>query len=204
MSFLIITNIEMGNSNYHIEDFSDAIKIMEDEINAVKDRKQKCNNKHLSQIDDIIILILLPSADLFVGLKYLDKVESKWEKMFFTKNIYLTIYETIETYSKYNEFLYNCTKVNVVISEEFKEVGKVLKEFKKKYNYNKINRIRNKISAHIDIDFFLNNDSIDEEYEKVKDMAYDFGEIFIGKVIDVLERIINHYLTQMLKIKDNI
>lgn len=194
----------MDINNYHIEDFSDAIKIIEDEINAIKDRKQKYNDKHSSKIEDILILILLPSADLFVGLKYLDKVESKWEKMFFVKNIYLTIYETIGTYNKYNGFLYNYSKVNTAISEEFKEVGKVLKEFKKKYNYDKINRIRNKMSAHIDIDFFLNNDIIDEKYDKVKDMVYDFGEMFLGKVVDVLGRIINYYHTEMLKIKDEV
>ncbi|HCN51345.1 MAG TPA: hypothetical protein DIT10_20035, partial [Chryseobacterium sp.] len=112
-------------------------------------------------LNDISSLITICHLDLVTNSKNLYLAKSDWEKIFFIKNIFLVIYETINSYHKHGKFLNEKSLINTLTSNEFSKVSSALKDFKKKYKYDThINRIRNKISGHI-------NDNFEEYYDEI-------------------------------------
>ena len=98
------------------------------------------------------------------------------------------IYETINSLRNHNEFLNSRSKINILLADNFVKTNLDLRVFKKKYGYNThINRIRNKISAHINENF--------EEYcaetssfdgEKTALMCFNFF-----KIIESFQNLLN-------------
>jgi hypothetical protein len=111
--------------------------------------------------------------DHLCAFKNLKRSKTDWEKFYNTKNAYLIIYETINTFHKYKGELYKITQNE---SEEiyprfFRMLNDELSEFKDNYNYdNEMAKIRNKSTAHYDkafLQYYESYNLIDKSKSKV-------------------------------------
>lgn len=133
--------------------------------------------------------------DIATSIKGLIDCEIDWERKFYLKNGFVTIYETINTFNKHQK------EILALISEDYKSfeplyknLQKRLKEFKKEHKYEEvIGKFRNKAGAHYDENFdeyFTNLNAIDKPFS-VKTIS-DFSNFlmalidFWSKLIDVL------------------
>lgn len=80
---------------------------------------------------------------------------TEWEKIFYIKNGYLIIYETILTFHKHEkQNLYLINKNCPHLINRHIDISKSLKEYKKKYEYELfMKESRKYIGAHRDADF---------------------------------------------------
>jgi hypothetical protein len=113
--------------------------------------------KENEQINKFNALITISVLNLLVVCKNLCLATSEWEKIYFTKQGYLVMYETIKTYYKYRSQLQKIIETkHASFKGTFKSINDDLKQFKKKHDYdNLIGLIRNKVAGHIDEDFVL-------------------------------------------------
>ena len=107
-------------------------------------------------------LLTVSLLDLFVICKYLVAAENDWEKVFFLKQGYLTIYETIDTYNSYN---LNISKIIDIkyssLKNKYLSASSNLKQFKKEYSYqDHIKNVRHLIAGHIDKNFINYYDTL--------------------------------------------
>ncbi|HRG39208.1 MAG TPA: hypothetical protein PK289_11815 [Bacteroidia bacterium] len=150
-------------------------------------------------------LLTISLLDLFVICKKLLTAENDWEKAFFLKHGYLTIYETIDTFNEHNQNiikLIDTPKYNSLKGMHL-SVTANLKQFKKVYSYQEnIKNIRHTIAGHIDKDFINYYDTLlkikgDDESEAI--LAF----ISILKQIETLsfemEKISKDYVTEQLE-----
>lgn len=134
-------------------------------------------------LNDISSLITICHLDLVTNSKNLYLAKSDWEKIFFIKNIFLVIYETINSYHKHGKFLTEKSSANSLTSNEFLEVSLALKDFKKKYKYDThINRIRNKISGHI-------NDNFEEYYDEIMNFNGEETALMVLDFVTIISSI---------------
>lgn len=160
------------------------------DIYITTEEKKELNDFYT--LNDISSLITICHLDLVTNSKNLYLAKSDWEKIFFIKNIFLVIYETINSYHKHGKFLNGKSLINSLTSNEFLKITSVLKDFKRKYKYDThINRIRNKISGHI-------NDNFEEYYDEIINFN---GEETALMVIDFIMIIssIQKLLTELIK-----
>lgn len=157
----------------------------------------KSHENHQSLVDfnklnDISSLITICHLDLVTNSKNLYLAKSDWEKIFFIKNTFLVIYETINSYHRNGKFLLDKSNNNEIALSLVSNANKLLKNFKNKYRYEThINKIRNKISGHI-------NENFEEYYDEI--LNFD-GEETAIMTIDFLKIIeaIQLYLTELMK-----
>lgn len=111
----------------------------------------------LEELVDLSSLITISHLDLIASNKALFNSKSDWEKIFFIKNIYLTIYESLVTYEKYQNFLFNHTiKKRPELKAKLDSVASEIKSFRKNFKYSShIQLVRNNVSGHICKDFEL-------------------------------------------------
>ncbi len=150
--------------------------------------------RNLLKLNDVLILVLVSDIDLSIGRKYLKISKIKREQMFFIKNIYLTIYETIETYKRNSELLKENSEKDDEIKECFRSVGKKLRNFNKKYNFKDIKNVRDKVSAHMDIKYF-HQEIIDTDTDRIDNMIVTFRNDFLAEVIILLKKIVSNNLS---------
>lgn len=106
-------------------------------------------------------LITISILDLSVICKGIVKAGYDWEKLFFIKNAYLVIHETIDKYSHYNKELNPLiTKKYPELLEKYNKINHLLKEFKKNTLYKKNIEIRNVVAGHIDKNFIKYYDTL--------------------------------------------
>lgn len=167
-------------------------RLFSDISNIYTTSTEKKELKDFYTLNDISSLITICHLDLVTNSKNLYLAKSDWEKIFFIKNIFLVIYETINSYHKHGKFLTEKSSTHKLTSDDFLTVSSTLKDFKKKYKYDThINRIRNKISGHI-------NDNFEEYYDEIINfdgeetalMVLDFI-IIIGSIQKLLTRLIH-------------
>jgi len=99
----------------------------------------------------LIISVLdlsLISREFFISKK-------PWENIFYAKQAYLVIYETINCYNKHTKNLkYILSKLAENLNNEFQNISKTIRKFKKDYNFlSEFSDIRNKVVGHIDDNF---------------------------------------------------
>lgn len=107
-------------------------------------------------------LLTVSLLDLFVICKNLVAAENDWEKGFFLKQGYLTIYETIDTYNSHNQNISKLidTKYSS-LKDKYLNASSNLKQFKKEYSYqDNIKNVRHFIAGHIDKDFINYYDTL--------------------------------------------
>lgn len=100
-------------------------------------------------------LITISFLDLSVVGRDIILAQKPWDRLFYAKQCYLIIYETINTFHKHKKELFRLVKLTTPkLQEELKEINLELKEFKNEYKYeSEMNNIRNCIAGHIDEDF---------------------------------------------------
>ena len=178
------------------EEIKNIEKIIEDRKNFQKRLEIKKENEHtrnLSKLNDVFILVLVSYIDLSIGRKYLIISKVKREQMFFIKNIYLTIYETIQTYNGNSKLLKENSERDDEIKNHLKSVGQKLRNFEREYK--EIKDVRNKVSAHMDIKYF-HQEIIDTDTDRIHNMIVTFRNDFLAEVIILLNKIVssNHSL----------
>ncbi|CAH0213515.1 hypothetical protein [Chryseobacterium sp. Bi04] len=143
-------------------------------------------------LNDISSLITICHLDLVTNSKNLYLAKSNWEKIFFVKNTFLVIYETINSFHKHGKFLNEKSKLNESISSVFSKVNTDLKDFKKKYKYDThINKIRNTISGHI-------NDNFEEYYDEIINFDAEKTALMTLDFINIIGSI-QYLLTEMMQ-----
>lgn len=134
----------------------------------------------LKNLLKISSLFAISELDLIVAMKQIESAKYRWEEIFFVKNIYLTIYEVLITYSKYGKFLNEYIKQKEErIKEKYKSITEDLKSFKQRYKYSsEIVPIRNNVSGHISIDFNSYYETVIQfDRKEVIKMSRDFFKI---------------------------
>lgn len=107
-------------------------------------------------------LLVISLLDLYVSSKHLLNAKSDWEKVFFIKQSFLIIYETIDKYSDHNKDIKEfCETRFVELKDDYLTISNDLKLFKKTFSYeNMIKSIRNNIAGHIHSDFLKYFDTL--------------------------------------------
>lgn len=113
--------------------------------------------KEIEQMNKFNALLTISLLDLLVVCKNLCLVKEDWERIYFIKQAYLIIYETIRSFKRYNSFLHETINNKYPsFNDSYKSINVNLKLFKKEHDYNNwIELVRNKIAGHIDDDFVL-------------------------------------------------
>lgn len=161
-------NIIFNINHYQNELFESfkLLKILETKIFANHNNAEKeleLTKRHIKYISFFTSCFL----DIATTIKGLIDCELDWERIYFLKNGFVTIYEAINTFQKHQKELI------LLISEDYKsfepnfqELQKQLKNFKKEYKFEEvIGKFRNKAGAHYDENFviyFTNLKSIDK------------------------------------------
>ena len=134
----------------------------------------------MRKINDVSSLFAIASLDLTVSSKMLYNASNNWEKIYVIKNVYLTVFETFKTFSKYGKFL-NELSENALphLKENFVNINNSIKVFKKEYKYEAdMKIIRNNIGGHIsdDVDLYYST-IIQFDGDKTSDMVIEFFKI---------------------------
>lgn len=134
----------------------------------------------IRKVNDVSSLIAIATLDLAVSGKMLYSASNNWEKIYVIKNIYLAVFETFKTFSKYRKFL-NELSENALpnIRDNFKNINNSIKIFKKEYKYGTdIKSIRNNIGGHISDNVDLYYDTIIKfDGDKTTEMVIEFLKI---------------------------
>ena len=121
--------------------------------------------------------------ELSVTLKNLVLSNSDWEKIFFTKNSFLVIYESSIHYKNLssNNGIKNFLKQRKLSSEKFDLFSKSLDEYLKSEDYKFIENVRNVITAHFD-------NSINKYYKTCYSLDGEKGAVIISKYLSILQK----------------
>jgi hypothetical protein len=146
----------------------DLMKNINKNLKKEKDEKVIAAFEHTNSMLEFACFVSACYIDLLCTYRNLRRAKTEWEYSYNAKIAYLLIYETINTYHKYQKKIYQ--EANKIEKENynhyFQMLNDELREFKEDYGYDKImSRIRNKSIAHYDrnfIDFY-------ENYEILKD-----------------------------------
>ncbi|CAM3346123.1 hypothetical protein [Empedobacter stercoris] len=131
-------------------------------------------------LNDIETILTISQLDLAVNAKNLINTKKKWEIIFFSKNSYLVIYETINAFTRINKFLYENTKNHEELKETFQKCTKELRNFKNEFEFQTtMNYIRNKTSGHI-------HEDLDEYYKIVNNLDAEKTANMILKFLDLI------------------
>ena len=123
-------------------------------------------------------LISVNIMELSIILKSLQQEDNTWRGIFYIKQSYLSVYETIKLYEKkLSPDLIKLLKEEDKLSHT--EISLLFRNFKKKYSYSKeIKSVRNFATAHFDyniLDFLDTLEKLDKN--KCIDMISEFIEI---------------------------
>lgn len=151
----------------------------------------------LKNLNDVYSLITISHLDSLVAIKYLYNASNNWDKIFFIKNSYLTIFETLKTYEIYRKFLYEISTIkHADLQDELKSVNLDIRNFKNEKFFAEISLIRNEIAGHISGNFELYYDTI------VKFDAEETAKIVL-KFTKIIEKLENFLSKTMMKEKVN-
>ncbi|MCQ9634749.1 hypothetical protein MP477_07240 [Chryseobacterium sp. WG23] len=193
----------------HIEYFDKLIAFLENGIKEYRDIKVLINKGDISKefeevfnqiqkINELSMLFIIANSDLSISLKNLHIVKNDSEKLFFLKNIFLTIHEVIVVYSANGKLINSICKDDDQAMEACKTTAANLKKFKKDFNYdNYIIPLRNNISAHINIDSFY-DETIQIDIEKTIEMILQFGNDFLSPATSLVRILLNSLIYNSL------
>lgn len=169
----------------NLEFLRSSIDVSDGLINLCQKENIDFNLEELNQLMYFNSLITIAKLDLAISSKNLKKSTKKWEIIYFIKNSYLTIYETLERLKSHKKLLYNLTNSNNEFREFYKKLDIETKDFIKNYeSETKINLIRNKTVGHIDKDFKL---YYDELTKLKKTETIEIIDVFIKLNLKYLE-----------------
>ena len=123
--------------------------------------------------------LTVSTLDLSVNLKNLINAKTDWERIFFIKNAYLTIHETLKNLkpSPNKDFLKDSIKNNYPsLSSDYEELMKDIADYKNNEEYKRIELTRHHTAGHI-----IENLKI--YYDRVKELN---GEVAGRKIAEFL------------------
>lgn len=151
------------SSNEHLEFFLSSLEDIRNKQNLIKNLIERFPD--LTNDESIKDLFLQLEFYAFIIICYLDLclisrelIISKltWEKLFYARQTYLTIHESIISFHGHSREIKRL--INLVSSSglnlKYQELNQKIKKFKKEYSFSSdMRRIRNKTAGHIDINF---------------------------------------------------
>jgi hypothetical protein len=156
---------------------------------AVKEMEETFKNQNLADFEEMSIrqelhsLITISLLDLCVILRMYKTSGLLWERIFLLRKGYLTIYESIKTYEKQKSKIRKLITESFYPETDFSDINLALKEFKKKYDFEKrVLKIRNKTSGHYD-------DNFDTFFDTVYEIDPGVGIEAIKSLMTILARI---------------
>ena len=129
----------------NIDHFDDFISLLENTMKEYRDIKTLIEKDNLSErfedlqkTNELAMLFTVANSDLTISLKNLHIVKNDSEKLFFVKNIFLTIHETIVAYQGNGKFINNLCQTYDETKDAYKIVTDNLRKFKKAAKDNRI------------------------------------------------------------------
>jgi hypothetical protein len=118
--------------------------------------------EEMDKMNGFNALLTISSLDLIAIVKQIFSTTHTWETLYFVRQGYLTIYETLKTYDAYNSTLNEWVSKKYLNHKSiFHSICKEIKKFKNDYGYDKeMNNIRNFVSGHIHVNFVLFYDTV--------------------------------------------
>lgn len=121
-----------------------------EKLNPGFDRKEFTE---MDQLNEIAALTTISLSDILVIAKALSGAKTDWEKLYFTKQAYLTLFETIKSYRTGNQ-----SRLQQLIQSNYAEhfsdfatIREKLNAFALKYKYEgEMRTIRNTIAGHVE------------------------------------------------------
>lgn len=136
----------------------------------------KHNNSILKELESQLAFnsfLTTSTLDLIIISKGIFQSRHIWEEIFYLRQSYLIIYETIKTYTKYSNSIKTMVFTNYSDNKiKFEIITNKLRDFKKEFNYNTtIADIRNYTSGHIDSNFINYFDKVNSMDFKIATRA---------------------------------
>ncbi len=155
-----------------------------EENDFIKKFKEESLNGSFDKIISVCSLSTISKIDLYIISKHFLLSKYSWEKFYFLRVAFLNIYETINTYNKYNKELKKISENKNHLPISFEDLGKKLRQFKKENSFeNQMNNVRNSTIGHISLDFNKYYDDIksidtDQTLRMIKDFISILDEIY--------------------------
>ena len=163
-----------------------------EESTFIKKFKDESLNSNFGKIISVCSLSTISKIDLYIISKHLLLSKYNWEKFYFLRVAFLNIYETINTYNKYNKELKKISENKNHLPISFEDLGKRLRQFKKDNSFeNQMNNVRNSTIGHISLDF-------NKYYDDVKSINKDQTIRMINDFISILDEIYDFSLHCLL------
>ncbi len=173
----------------HVEKLKNLNNIIE-KVMALS-KKVDSTNKNSQYIDwerevNFEAFIAIAAMDLLVIRKTLFLSDQALEKVFFIKQAYLLVYETLQNYSEQSISIYNHIKnKHQHFEPAYKSLTEKIRTFKKNFGYDTtIKNIRNTVAAHRDTDLLVYYQTISMIDVLQGTQAID---VFIGILDDLRE-----------------
>lgn len=189
----------------NIDQFDDFISLLESTMKEYRDIKTLIEKNNLSErfedlqkTNELAMLFTVANSDLTISLKNLHIVNKDSERLFFVKNIFLTIHETIVAYQGNGKFINNLYQTYEETKDAHKILSDNLRKFKKDHDYERyIIPMRNSISAHIDINSFY-DETIQIDMDKISKMTVQFGQEFLSTAISFVKLVLKYLIKNFL------
>ncbi len=113
--------------------------------------------KEIHRLNSFKAVLSISLLDLMTVFKNMSNASQNWEYIYFIKQAYLIIYETLKSYDHYNQMLNKLVSEKyTTVKELFLEISKLIKNYKNDFGYqDEMKRIRNHTTGHIDNNFEL-------------------------------------------------
>lgn len=143
---------------HHLKLVSEISQQMSSVQKMVEDKSPDENTLALKRLTNHLHftgLILGGMLDCTTITKGLSHSHLYWDKLYYFRKIYLTMYEMIRTLDKHNQIILEIVNNrNEVAKALYRRIMQVLKKFKKEYKFDsEMAKIRNTIGGHIHTNF---------------------------------------------------
>ncbi|MFD0975412.1 hypothetical protein [Salinimicrobium gaetbulicola] len=167
----------------HLNYLRQQVGLLEEAKRLIKKANPKTDFEDFDEIENLNNYngyLTISTLDLAVNLKHLILAKTDWEKVFFIKNSYLIIHETLNRLKpSKNDFLIekSITKDYPSLSKNLKELIEDIDKFKTSSEYKKIEKTRHHTAGHI-------TDSLKRYYDRISDLD---GEIAAKNIIEFMK-----------------
>lgn len=169
----------------HLKGLRTTISILEEATSLLKEADPKADlsdfleMKHFNNYNGYVTIANL---DLSVNLKYLVEAQTDWEKIFFIKNSFLIIHETISKLKPIEGKSFIQLKIEEKYPSLLPNLNQLFHEidtFKTTVNYNKIENTRHYTAGHIE-------KSLKKYYDTIFKLDGEEAALYISKFISIL------------------
>jgi hypothetical protein len=171
----------------HLESLRKNVALQEEAkklLNAIGPKQDYGDFAEMEQFNNYNGYITISTLDLSVNLLNLIKAQTDWEKIFFIKNSYLIIHETINNLKPSKEK----SQIQTIIKSSYPELEKDLEDlfqdidnFKSSADYKKIENTRHYTAGHIE-------KSLRRYFDTVQKLDGEEAAMFISEFLKILNK----------------